>query len=256
MIMKHSLFWTLTVATVLLGACNKSDNAASSLSLKSYTYDVVLSTHDAPDTSFEGDSLTRLKGIITLPEMIDDKDAQALRDTLCSLAQVIIEKDNLKPKIDSTENIATNQNVETCGFRLERVIVTLVTPSVIVWEHTETVYPCGAAHSMHFTNCINYARQNEKILSLSDILTPTGRAELTAMLRSRLADSGFDLLVDPTTVELPDKFRITSSGIDLIFGLYTIAPYSSGEITISFTSGELFDVLTPAAYELVGAPTI
>lgn len=254
--MKHVLISTLAVTAALLGACNKSDNAASSLSLKSYTYDVTVNIQDAPDIGLEGYSLTRLKGIITLPEMIDGKDAQLLRDTLCSMAQVILEKDNLKPKLDSTENVAANQNVEACGFRLERVIVSLVTPYVIVWEHTEAAYPCGAAHSMYSTNCINYARQSEKILSLSDILTPKGRTELTAMLRSRLADSSTDLLVDPATVELPDKFRITSSGIDLIFGLYTIAPFSSGEITISFTLSELFDVLTPKAYELLGAPTI
>lgn len=250
--MKHILISTLTVATALLGACNKSDDAASSLSLKSYTYNVVVNDHNAIDLfNLEQDSLTHLKGEIILPEMIDGKDAQLLRDTLCSMAQVIFEKDDLKPKLDSTENVAANQNVGTCGYRLERVIIDLVTPSVIVWEHTETVYFCGAAHSLYSTNYINYARQSEKILSLSDILTPAGRTELTAMLRSRLADSNIDLLVDPATVELPDKFRITSSGIDLIFGLYTIAAYSSGEITISFTLGELFNVLTPEANKLL-----
>lgn len=63
------------------------------------------------------------------------------------------------------------------------------------------------------------------------------------MLRSKLKDGKYDLLVPLNEIGIPTDFEITESGINFIYGLYEIAPYSSGEITVEFATYELDDIL-------------
>ena len=53
-----------------------------------------------------------------------------------------------------------------------------------------------------------------------------------------------DLLVELSEVKLPANFRVTDEGVDFIFGLYEVAPYSSGEIEVELNAYALAHLLT------------
>ena len=53
---------------------------------------------------------------------------------------------------------------------------------------------------------------------------------------------------------MPSEFEVTSNGLNFLYGIYEIAPYSEGEVSVDFQSYELIDLFAPGAMELLYGP--
>ena len=71
------------------------------------------------------------------------------------------------------------------------------------------------------------------------------------MIRARLKEDKVDLMVPLDKVEVSDIFEITSNGIRFLYPLYEIAPFSEGEISVSFDAFELEDLLAPGMLSFI-----
>ena len=78
--------------------------------------------------------------------------------------------------------------------------------------------------------------------------------ELLSLIRKKIADAKVDLTVDIDEVGMPSEFEVTSNGLNFLYGIYEIAPYSEGEVSVDFQSYELVDLFAPGAMELLYGP--
>lgn len=187
-----------------------------------------------------------------LPVKVGDNDLTALRDTLCALARIRIDEEkNISARLpeylkDSQEKL---DSAAARSLLVNRVSLELLTPEVMVFEVYTYQYPEGAAHGGYANNYVNYGLKSGKVLSLADLLTAGYEPKLEAMVREKIAGRD-DLIVEPEEVKVPANYRFTDEGLTLIFPLYEITPYSSGEPEVDFNIGELRDILTPEALEM------
>lgn len=219
--------------------------------MQSYEYDGVAVLN--PDTTYSSPApeYVRASGRGVLPLAIGHNDVRALRDTLQKLACVTVTDDGVATASATTEY--TPIPGDTVTSRAESFITTdlsmsMVTPAVAVWRNYTMAYTNGAAHGRYNTNFINYLIPENKILSLDDLLVPGKRGELAEMVRGKLKEYD-DLIVPVEKIALPDNFEITQEGIDFVYGIYEIAPYSSGEVNVDFSYYELAEVLRPELLE-------
>ena len=83
-------------------------------------------------------------------------------------------------------------------------------------------------------------------------MKPGYEQKLTEMLREKLA--GYDdIMVERNQIGIPAQFRVTPEGLTFIYGVYEIAPYSSGEIEVPFFLYELESVLSEQGMKLIAA---
>lgn len=241
-----------------LAACsgNKKDDSGR-IELESYTYDVISEVADTAGVVKENGGLYwRSVGQGVLPVVIGDNKAMSmLRDSLESLARVrFAEKGDAEPRVTPDRRVTTlsPDSVDACSFISNNLAVRLITPHVAVWKNYQEYYICGAAHGNYATTYVNFSLDDHKILSLADIVAKENQPRLLELIKEKLKDNT-DLYAD-AKIGMPENFCITSSGVYFLYGLYDIAPYSSGEIPVSFETYELEDIMTPAAKKLIAGP--
>lgn len=249
----------MSVALLMLSvACSneKESNVAASdktMKFESFSYDVV-----AQDSAGSGKSaLWHNIGRGVLPLSIGDADISLLRDSLIRLTQVELSSSgDASPRLGNGVRVIDKDpsKTETGNFTTNELYVVLNTGSIIVWQNHFEGYAYGAAHGIHSNSYVNYSVVDKKIISLTDIFKPGYEKTLTQMLREKLSDNK-NLLVPTDEVQIPHQFRITSDGIDFVYGIYEIAPYSSGEIVVNLYAYELQDLLTPAAFKMIAGQT-
>ena len=106
----------------------------------------------------------------------------------------------------------------------------------------------GGAHGMPVTHWLNWDLAAEKALVLADVLQP-GKEQAFWQLaegahRSWLASQNLgEDFSDNWPFAHGDDFRLTDKGITLLYGVYTIAPYSMGEIELTVPWDRLGDVV-------------
>ena len=106
----------------------------------------------------------------------------------------------------------------------------------------------GGAHGLPATHWLNWDLAADKALALTDILQP-GQAQLfwkRAEDAHRSWQASQNLGADfgenwPFTRS--DDFRLTDAGITLLYGVYSIAPYSMGEVELTVPWDRLGDVV-------------
>lgn len=219
-----------------------------------FNYDVVAQYPDSLVSPEEGGNYCRVAGQGLIPEKIGNLNLSVLRDSLINLAEIIVADPwMIEPALDSGMTLTKmDPNDSTiCSFRRNNLSIDLITPQIIVWKDNWSFYQCGAAHGMYGTNYINFSIELNKILALQDIVRPDALKELRALIQEKLESQQVDLLVPLDEIEIPSDFRITTDGLEFIYSLYEIAPYSSGEIKVNIERYELADLLQPESPELI-----
>ena len=74
--------------------------------------------------------------------------------------------------------------------------------------------------------------------------------ELLSLIRKKIADAKVDLTVDIDEVGMPSEFEVTSNGLNFLYGIYEIAPYSEGRCRLIFKAMNLL-TFCPGAMELL-----
>lgn len=243
----------------LLASCgsgSKNDNdALPRVELQSFQYDVLAEVTDADSLPQPGAKYQRVTGEGVMPVSIGVRDLSQLRDSLEKLGNVsFITADKVEPRLDPDMFISetkTTDDVDACGSYYNSLTVSLVSPRLLVWKDYVSRYVCGAAHGMYRTVFLNYRVSDGKILSLADVMRPGYEEELAGMIRARLKEDKVDLMVPLDKVEVSDIFEITSNGIRFLYPLYEIAPFSEGEISVSFDAFELEDLLAPGMLSFI-----
>lgn len=261
--MKAGAYMLLLVLASCAG--NGKKNAADSgepgkMEFASYKYDVIAEVTDADSaTDVEGWKYSRVYGQGVMPVSVGGKSIAELRDTLGRLAEVtFISSSECDPRLGENMKLTKliPDSVSACGSVINQLSVVMMTPQVVVWQDYKAAYLCRAAHGAYKTSFVNYRVTDGKVLSLQDIMKVGYEPHLTEIIRKRLVENKVDLLVPVDQIQIPEQFRITSGGIRFLYGIYEIAPYSSGEIAVDFEGYELQDLLHTSTLDLIYGPAM
>lgn len=245
-----SLLFLALLLSLSLASCDKKDN--HSMEFQSYEFRTVTEVTEKDSLFDESQKYWLCTGSGVLPVKSGDVDIQFLRDSLERLAMVHFPDKKAEPRLRPFLK-ATAQNPDSieCGSQSsDNLSIVLATPKVIVWQDLYQEYIAGAAHGISAYSYVNYSIQHNKILLLRDILKPGYETRLRELLRDQLA-SNTNLLVGVDEIEIPDQYRITSQGLEFVWGVYEIAPYSEGAIKVELTGWDLEDLLTPLGHEIL-----
>lgn len=261
-----------TVFALALGACtpdgrkNKAemtivDSIPQGVELESYIYDVIALAHGDSLAAFPDSVMKwRLLGDGVLPKRVGDHDVKALRDTLMRIAQVSYDNEGrATASVSGMEGqfSLTDEKPDSAPYantNVNSLSIDLMSPYLIVWQRYVYNYFWGAAHGDYSTNYINYSSVDNKVLSLGDLFIKDYEPQLLEIVREKLRENETNLIVDIDEVPLSDIFRIRANGISMIYPLYSIAPYSEGEINVDLSVYDLDGLLTPRALELILGP--
>lgn len=225
------------------------------IKFESYTYDIISEFTGNDTLEAPGGKLVRFIGQGILPEDIGDTDIKTLRETLMNIAGIHFIDGNAEPIMTDSLKVTdiAASDTDACGEVISTLATTLVTPRAIVWENIKYVYPCLAAHGNTNTTYVNFCLTDGKIISLGDLFKPDYQKPLMEMIRTKLKESGHELLMPINEVSFPSQFGLTSKGIIFSYDPYQIAPYSEGTIQIELSAGELSDILSQhGLYVLLG----
>lgn len=249
------IYATVAAMAAAFTGCGDKCDSKSLIDLESYNYDMVGKFKDTLDfdLSVEGAKYIRLHGRGVLPVAGDSETIKALRDTLEKLGNVSFEKGEAALPVADDEVKLTDMKVADSKAASELFTdlnVALITPEVVVWRNFVSSYMAGAAHNIYQTRYLNYSVTEGKILKLSDLMKKDYRPVLLEKLRERLSERD-DLTLALRDVDIPEVFYITDTGLSFVYGIYEVAPYSSGEVTVNFEAYELADILTPQALKMI-----
>lgn len=226
----------------------ENDNVTPVVELIGYSYDAIAILPDSLTIPVEGGNYTRVAGQGMLPRRVGKKDITLLRDSLERLGRVLLlDKKDTEPRLSdgmALVEIAPNDTI-VCSSSNTQLTIAFMSSKMVVWKCYRYEYLCRAAHGTYNTTFVNYSIAKGKILSLEDIFKPGYEKELTDMLRAKLKNGKYDLITPLNEIGIPSDFEITENGINFVYGIYEIAPYSSGEITVEFDTYELDDLFIP-----------
>lgn len=252
----------LMLAGVLvgLGSCNgdKESVRGDGMTFESFIYNGKAQDADLDSIRMELEDYSGLWDIKSegvLPLSAGKHDVKALRDTLMRLASVQNVDDKIQallpPTLSATTEATDSVNAES--LLINRVSVNLMTPQLLVMQVFNYSYSEGAAHGNYSTTYINYDMESGKILTLPDIFQAGYERMLLPKVVKQLVERG-DLIVEEEEIMIPQNFRVTEDGIEFVYSLYSVAPYSSGEPRVLLYSGDLEDVLTPLGKTVLELP--
>lgn len=257
--MKISYLLGLALAPALLSACGNGNGSSelareqTAITFESYSVDAIARMSDADSTRSDETDLMRVVAEGVLPVSIGGNAPTELRDSLERMGGVSFAADGTaQPRLESGATLTSKKAAETqaCSLAATTLSVTMLTPRVIVWKSSAYYYICGAAHGMTQSRFLSYDREAGKILSPADVFRAGYEEPLTALLRSKLKDMP-DLLVPLESIEIPAEFSLTPDGVLFNYGVYAIAPYSSGEIPVYLTANDIYELLSAKGKELI-----
>lgn len=236
-------------------SCSSGDkgDVPARLEFQTYEFDCIAEDNsmDADSRDMEpGDSLMKymsFSGSGILPKDIGNADVKMLRDSLLSMAGVeFVSESSAAPVLDSCYSIIDRKVSldDGCSNSTSSLSITLANPRVIVWQCFRYQYMYHAAHGVYGTSYLNYSIDNNRILKLQDIFKPGYEKELGMLLTEKVKEKDVDLFDPDASVGVPDDFEISTNGINFIWSIYSIAPYSEGEIKVEVNSYEVADLLT------------
>ena len=264
--MKKTILFALAASITLAGAgCSRNEKekeknlaeetSSRDIKFESYTYDLIGEFTGNDTIPVEGSRLTRFIGQGVLPQDIGDTDIHKLRETLINLSGIHFEDGNAEPILPDSVRITdlAANDTDACAECISTLTTTLVTPRAIVWENVNYAYACRAAHGNTTTKYVNFCLDDGKIVSLSALFKKNYRETLLNLIRNKIKDADYQLLVPIDQVEIPSQFGLTSKGIIFSYDPYQIAPYSEGTIQVELSAGELYDILNAhGLYILLG----
>lgn len=134
---------------------------------------------------------------------------------------------------------------------VKRITLDLLNPRVAVFRVYTYVYSEGAPHGIYSNLFVNYDVQGGSVIDLSNLFVPGYERTLQPAIVSKLKESHAQLLLDDDEINITPNFRITEDGVEFIYGIYSVAPYSEGEPIVSFTPYELVNILSPAGKKML-----
>lgn len=219
-----------------------------------YGFDVIAEVMDADSLDNEGWKYCRAYGSGMLPKKVGGNDLTLLRDTLEKLGSVaFVSTEKIVPEFgdEMTVTALNPDSTAACGSRYNMLSLSLATPKLLVWKSYVAGYRCAAAHGIHRTMFVNYRISDGKILSIPDIMKPGYESSLEDMLREKIKDENVDLLVPVDSIGIPSVFQITTDGVRFVYGVYDIAPYAAGEVSVDFSGYEIEDLLAPGMLNMI-----
>ena len=257
--MKISYLLGIALAPALLAGCGNGAGSSelaqeqTAITFESYAVDAIARMADGDSTQTDGTDLLRVVAEGVLPASIGGNAPTELRDSLERMGGVSFSADGTaQPRLEAGSTLTSQEAAKTqaCSLATTTLSVTMLTPRVVVWKSSAYFYPCGAAHGMTQSRFLNYDRLGAKIVSISDIFRAGYEEPLTALLRAKLKDKP-DLLVPVESIGIPADFSLTPDGVMFSYAVYSIAPYSSGEITVNLTANEIYELLSPKGKEII-----
>lgn len=240
----------MAIAAATLTSCNKRDT--HSMEFESYEYRTLTEVTEKDSLFDDSQRYWLCSGSGVLPVKSGDVDIQFLRDSLERLAMVHFPEKKAEPRLRPfLKAVDIQPDSVTAGSQSnDQLSIVLATPKVIVWQDFYQEYIAGGAHGTYSYAYVNYSIPHNKILLLSDLLKPGYEKALTQLLREQLA-SNTNLLVESEEIEIPSQFLITSQGLEFVWGVYEIAPFSEGAIRVELTGWDLAELLTPLGREVL-----
>lgn len=243
-----------------LSSCGNATADEQFFSFESYSLSKVAEGADTDSLSktmvdFDGRWELTSEGIT--PVKVGDRDVTALSDTLAVLSCVDFSSGTPRMVLpeylkDLPQEKASPDTVSP-GSRMElSTTLDMLSPLAAVFRVFSYAYPEGAAHGMYSTRYVNYDVVGGRVLDLSILFNQGYGSKLRQMILERLKESKYQLIVDDEEVNVPSNFRITADGIDFVYSLYEVAPYSDGEPVVGFRAYELADLLSPTGKTLLG----
>lgn len=253
---------SLIAATVLaLTACGhksaeKGASDSTSVDLESYSFNNIEASTLADVDTTGGANLLLASCTAQIPRHIDGHDVGALRDSLLKMAGMRIDKNGRA--FAATDSLWTLTELKpdstiACNYLISELVITLLQPRVIVWQCTSSTYDCGAAHPMTTTCILNYNRKDNTIIRLDELIKPGTRKLLAKAIQSKLKGNP-DLFVPTGQIPVASQFAVLDNGLSFTYPLYSIAPYSSGEIVVTLDATDLMDILSPLGQEIIFGP--
>lgn len=247
----------LFLPVVMIGCGNKTKCEQKDLiSFESYSFKTQAQDKDLDSMRMESPDYSGLWEISSegvLPVAGTDDKLKALRDTIMSLASIKEEDGKITRRLASYLQVPgeATDSVKPRSLELNKVMVNLLNPELLVMQVFQYSYPEGAAHGNYSTVYVNYDIHSGKILTLPDIFVDNFQEMLLPRIVTRLQEN-VDLIVESEGITIPQNFRVTENGIEFIYALYSVAPYSEGEPRVMFYVSDLEDILSQTGKALLG----
>lgn len=259
--LKWLLCGSLAVILQSLMSCG-GDKKEAELDFSSYTLSGVYDGADSDSLrkvleNFDGRWSVKVNGV--LPEHLGDKSVAELRDSLCRMANISINENGEMTVAYPKELRELSKELGDTipadrrpGSTFENTLsISMLTPEIAVFNSYLRTYPEGAAHGAYLNSYVNYDIRGGKILRYSNIFTDGFGKMLVPAILNKLQEQGVELMEERENIRMPRQFRITSDGIDFIYNIYEVAPYSEGEPTAHFAFGELESIMRPEGKALL-----
>ena len=271
--MKKLLLITLSVLAVLT-SCKQEKTSAdadgtTTLQFTSSTYERIL-RYEVPSDDAEGASdLSPLYSMATLRLMLPTSiGGEEPTDLLHAVIKTFFSDSVSTTLSDATErylsqplgmeegtyiNLCVVDSAESDYMQLSDhsadIHVKTLTTRWMVLECDAYEYFAGAAHPMTGSFYLNYDLQNNRLLTLDDIVTDRDHlalllSQIYTQQRSGERPYGYSTTVAADgTFDIPvtDNFFLTSGGLSFVYQPYEIASYAEGIQTIRISFFELLD---------------
>lgn len=178
-----------------------------------------------------------------------------LNDTLGTLACVNFTAEPAVLQLPSELTPLSSQATDSVASKsklMKRLTLDLLNDRVAVFRVYTFAYPEGAAHGLYSNAYVNYDVVKGNIITLNSIFAPGYERTLQPEIVKRLKEKHSDLLAEDNEIMISPNFRLTEDGVEFIYGIYSIAPYSDGEPIVAFNPYELSDILSAEGKTIFG----
>lgn len=258
--MKNSI-WMVAVGGLLaagLASCGGNGSQEEFFSFQSYSMTSNARSADVDSIgrdSIGSDDLWEVKTSGVMPVKIGSHQLTALNDTLGALACINLSANpaviQLPAELQPLSG-AAEDSVAPKSKLVKKLTVETLTPKLAVFRVYTYSYPSGAAHGLYSNRYINYDVEGGNLVELSGLFNPGYERTLQPMIVSKLKATKSQLLAEDSEITVSPNFRITEDGLEFVYGLYSVAPYSDGEPIVSFTPYELSGLLSAEGKQLLG----
>lgn len=249
--------------TLALPSCsNDSGDTTTSITFENYQTGRSYTLEGSARDFMQTEDITFYDSVsMVVPTRLGAIDITTLRDSITSIAFGATNVKAIVPAINRwLSETASDQGFKATpvdadpasalGYSYLSGYVVYLSPDMLVYCVRNELYNPGAAHGMSTKRYINYyigGKNTARVLTLSDIFTPTGLKKLPDVIAAQTADMSD--IIGPTEVSgLPsfDNFFISSEGqIVFAYQPYEISDYAHGFINVPFEPYELVDYMTP-----------
>ncbi len=200
-----------------------------------------------PEITIESDSITATESTyvidISYPRIISSGDSVVAKKLNLVIERSILSKENEFLKL--VKEYGPDQNPANWMYELHIGFAVSYNKNGILSLYTETYEFTGGAHGNTVREAFNFDTKTGERLSLYSIFKDVNKYK--TVFNSAVSDSikrNQDFFGDYEGIKEDNNFLIGEDGITIFFGLYEIAPYSSGIPEFTISKDKFSDILT------------